>query len=92
MKRLLPILVGVLCLSVVAVDAQDKPKRKNGGGRPALTEDQKSLMKEIRTKYDTNKDGKLDADERKKISAEDKEKLEKAGLGPRKNRGKDKSK
>jgi hypothetical protein len=31
-------------------------------------------------KYDTNKDGKLDKEERAKVSKEDKEKLEKAGL------------
>ena len=49
-----------------------------------MTEEQKTLMKEIREKYDKDKDGKLSADERKEISAEDKAKMEKAGLGPRK--------
>ena len=35
-------------------------------------------------KYDTNKDGKLDKEERAKISTEDKEKMDKAGLTPKK--------
>ena len=41
-------------------------------------------MKEITEKYDANKDGKLDKDEKAKISAEDKEKMAKAGLGGKK--------
>ena len=39
------------------------------------------MKKEALAKYDTNKDGKLDKKERAKISKEDQEKLEKAGLG-----------
>ena len=35
-------------------------------------------------KYDKDKDGKLSAEERQAMSAEDKEKMTKAGLGPRK--------
>jgi hypothetical protein len=66
------------------------PARRDKRG---LTEEQKSVMKEIRERYDANKDGKLDATERKSISAEDKERLNKAGLGavtPRKKRDKEK--
>jgi hypothetical protein len=67
---------------VLPIRAEDEtPKQKD---RRNLTEEQKTLMKELRDKYDTNKDGKLDAAERKAMSAEDKEKLNKAGLAPRK--------
>jgi hypothetical protein len=72
MKKLLVATLGLFCATTLAVRAQDeKPKR---------TEEQKTLMKEMVTKYDANKDGKLDKDERAKISAEDKAKMEKAGL------------
>ncbi len=53
-----------------------------GGKKKEMTEEQKTLWKEMVTKYDANKDGKLDKEERAKISAEDKEKLQKAGLMP----------
>ena len=57
----------------VSLNAADKPKRE-------LTEDQKAVQKEITDKYDTNKDGKLDRDERKGISKEDRKRLREAGL------------
>jgi hypothetical protein len=56
-----------------------------------LTPEQKTLLKEITAKYDTNKDGKLSAEERAKISPEDKAKMEKAGLQPRGMKSKDKA-
>jgi hypothetical protein len=72
MKKLSIAILGLFCATTLAVRAQDeKPKR---------TEEQKALMKEMVTKYDANKDGKLDKEERAKISAEDKAKMEKAGL------------
>ena len=52
-----------------------------------LTEEQKKVRKEITTKYDTNKNGRLDKEEKSKMSTEDKEKLEKAGLGKKKKDG-----
>ena len=60
-----------------AADAE-KPAKK-----AKLSEEQKTLRKELLEKYDTNKDGKLDKEERAKVSSDDKEKLEKAGLGAR---------
>jgi hypothetical protein len=51
--------------------------------RPALTEEQKNARKALVAKYDENKDGKLDPEERQKISAEDKAKLKKTGLHSR---------
>ena len=59
--------------------ATQEPKPK----RPALTEEQKTARKDLLAKYDANKDGKLDKDERKSITAEDKAKLRKAGLQAR---------
>jgi hypothetical protein len=78
MKRILPIALGILCMAVVTVEAQEKKKRD----RKPLTEEQKTVVKELKEKYDTNKDGKLDPSERKKMSTEDREKLRKAGGGP----------
>lgn len=80
MLRALILAVGLtLTVAVVARAEDEKPKR------PQLTEEQKALRKEITEKYDKDKDGKLSPDERKAISAEDKERMQKAGLGgPRK--------
>ena len=65
----------------MTVRAADKP------AKPELTEEQKALRKELLEKYDKNKDGKLDAEERKAVSSDDKPKLAKAGLGGRGSRG-----
>ena len=73
---------GLLAASAARAEDETPVPRKRG----QVTEEQRALMKEIRGKYDANKDGKLDETERKAISAEDKEKLAKAGLGPRKRR------
>ena len=79
------LILAVVLTSTVALTARADDEKKPGKGqRPKLTEEQKALRKEINEKYDTDKDGKLSPAERKGISAEDKSKLEKAGLGPRK--------
>ncbi len=72
MKKITAILASVVLLGIVSAQAE---KEKN---KP--TAEQKALKKEITEKYDTNKDGKLDKEEKAKISAEDKERMEKAGL------------
>ena len=77
MKKLL---VALCFACAVALSVQAAEGKKNN----KLTEEQKTLRKDMLAKYDTNKDGKLDKDERAKISAEDKEKMEKAGLGRKK--------
>ena len=77
-------LCGALALTAQAADGDKKPEQPEGRKRPALTEEQKTLRKEMIEKYDKNKNGKLDPEERQTMSAEDKEKLTKAGLGPRK--------
>jgi hypothetical protein len=87
MKKLLVALclTSVLALSAYAQDT----KPEEGKKKPALTEEQKALKKEMLAKYDTNKDGKLDKEEKAKISAEDKEKMEKAGLNQKKDKKKE---
>jgi len=44
----------------------------------ATTDEQKEVKKEMLEKYDTNKDGKLDKEEKSKMSEEDKAKWNKA--------------
>ncbi len=78
MKKLLVAAIALLCASTIMVQAQDTAPKKE---KKPLTAEQKALWKEIVTKYDTNKDGKLDKTERAAISADDQAKLEKAGLG-----------
>jgi hypothetical protein len=47
--------------------------------RPKLTEEQKKQRDAIVSKYDTNKDGKLDPEERKNVSEEDRKLLRSFG-------------
>jgi hypothetical protein len=68
MKKLLVALMTVACalaITAKAADATDKPK---------LTKEQKSERKALIDKYDANKDGKIDKEERAKMSKEDKDK------------------
>ena len=74
MKKFLVTIIGLLCATAIMVQAQDaKPKKE-------LTPEQQTVMKEMLAKYDTNKDGKLDKEERAKMSQEDKDKMIKVGL------------
>jgi len=73
MKKLL-IALCFTCAFVLAVQAGEGKKERK------LTDEQKTIQKDMMAKYDTNKDGKLDKEERAKISTEDKEKMDKAGL------------
>lgn len=67
-------MVVLACATAVTVSAAQGKKKHR------LTSEQKELRKEMVEKYDTNKDGKLDKEERAKITKEDKEKMAKAGL------------
>ncbi|HEY1170173.1 MAG TPA: hypothetical protein VGH19_02280 [Verrucomicrobiae bacterium] len=67
----------VLVGSFTSAQAQEEKKKE----RPPLTEEQKALMKQMNEKYDANKDGRIDQEERAKISPEDREKMQKAGIG-----------
>jgi hypothetical protein len=77
-------LSGLAELTARAADEENSPGRQPPARRRAqLTEEQKALMKEIREKYDKDKNGQLSADERKAISEEDKARMEKAGISAR---------
>lgn len=83
MKKLLMTAAALACAFAITAGAAEKKKG------PELTDDQKKLQKEMLEKYDTNKDGKLDMDEKSKISEEDKKKIEDAklpGFGKKKNK------
>ncbi|MBK7998567.1 MAG: hypothetical protein IPK15_07585 [Verrucomicrobia bacterium] len=83
MLRALILVVGLTSAVALTARAEDE-KAPEKPKRPQLTEEQKALRKEITGKYDKDKDGKLSPEERKSISAEDKEKMQKAGIGQRK--------
>lgn len=55
-------------MAAVSVVAADKGEKK---GSPALTDEQKAIV----AKYDANKNGRLDREEREKMTPEDKAKL-----------------
>jgi len=74
MKKLLMALCVTCALALVA-HAEDAKKEE--GKKKAATPEQKAARKSLLEKYDANKDGKLDKDERAKASAEE---LEKAGM------------
>ena len=88
--------------AVLTLNAEEGKKPKTGGPdpvppqlkgerppRPKLTEEQKKQRDELVKKYDNNKDGKLDKEERAKVSEEDRKLLRSFGppggpKGPRK--------
>src|SRR5260221_139345 len=78
MKKLL-VIIALACASALTVSAGETNKVKEAGAKkPELTAEQKALKKELTEKYDANKDGKLDKEERAKMSAEDKAKWDAA--------------
>ena len=88
-------LLGALVLTSHAADPakagpkpDDKKETKQAARRAPLTEEQKAVRKEILAKYDTNKDGKLDASERKAMSKEDRQKFRNAQAAPAKGKKK----
>ena len=56
------------------------PKRKG----PPISDELKALMKEMREKYDADKDGKISEEERSKYSDEDKKRVREAWTAARK--------
>ena len=85
MKRIIVIAAALVCAVALNASAQDSAKPADTAKKKTtLTADQKKLQKEMVEKYDTNKDGKLDKEEKAKISADDKKKMSDAGLGPKK--------
>ncbi len=65
MKKLL--VLALLCVATLSVQAQKTE-----------TDEQKAVKTEMLAKYDTNKDGKLDKEERAKMTEDDKAKWAKA--------------
>lgn len=90
MKTIITLLV--FATALVAQDPKPEHKDPRTGGpdpipphlRPKLTEEQKKARAEIIAKYDTNKDGKLNKEERKAVSKEDRKKLGPPGRPPKK--------
>ncbi|MEY4916395.1 MAG: hypothetical protein RL616_308 [Verrucomicrobiota bacterium] len=82
MKKVL-LIAALFCATAIVVQAEDAaaPAKKV---KKELTTEQKTLMDDMKAKYDTNKDGKLSKEERAAMSQEDKDKLAAAGLGPKK--------
>jgi hypothetical protein len=76
MKKLLAVVIGLICATSLTLSAADAPAKK----KKQLTPEQKQVQKEMLDKYDTNKDGKLDKQEKAKMTQDDKDKMEKAGL------------
>ena len=67
------------------LNAQEGPKGPPPGNRPLrpkLTEEQKKQRTELIAKYDANKDGKLDKEERTKVSDDDRKTLRSFGPPP----------
>ena len=68
------------------LNAQEGPKGPPPGEgrppRPKLTEEQKKQRAELIAKYDANKDGKLDKEERTKVSDDDRKTLRSFGPPP----------
>ena len=81
MKKLFVAALGLLCATAIVVQAQDAKPNQNNKPKKELTAEQQTVMKEMLAKYDTNKDGKLDKEERAAISPADKEAMAKVGLG-----------
>lgn len=75
-------------LTALCVSAQEGPKGPppQGGARPPLrprlTEEQQKQRAELVAKYDANKDGKLDKEERLKVSDDDRKLLRSFGPPP----------
>lgn len=74
MKKLLTAVAVAFVLTVNAADDNAKkdaaPEKKNS----SLTAEQKALRKELMGKYDTNKNGYLDKEEKSKMTPEDQKK------------------
>jgi hypothetical protein len=85
-ERILYMLKYLLVLTAaLTLNAQEGPKDPPPGNRPPrpqLTEEQKAKRDALIAKYDANKDGKLDREERAKVSDEDRKLLRSFGPPP----------
>ena len=69
MKKILVVVLGLLCATAITVQAQDAAPKKE---KKALTAEQQKVKDELLAKYDTSKDGKLDKTEKEAMSEADK--------------------
>jgi hypothetical protein len=83
MKKILVAIVGLACALAITVKAAEGQKKE-------LTDEQKTVMKEMLAKYDTNKDGKLDKEEKSKMTKEDRQKWAQAFPSKKKEKKEDK--
>lgn len=83
MKKLI---IAVCLASVFAVTARaaEGETKKEDGEKKKPTAEQKALRKELTEKYDTNKNGRLDKEEKSKMTSEDAEKWKSIAPAPRK--------
>jgi len=83
----------LVLVAAFALNAQEGPKgprpqdgppkeHREGPPRPKLTDEQKKQRDSIVAKYDTNKDGKLDKEERAKVSDDDRKLMRSFGPPP----------
>jgi len=80
-------LIAAVCLScafAVAARAAEGEANKEHTEKPKPSAEQKALRKELTEKYDANKNGKLDKEEKSKMSAEDQEKWKSLAPSPKK--------
>jgi len=79
-----------MCILAVAAHAEDEGKEKKATTKRANpTAEQKAYRKTLTEKYDADKNGKLNAEEKEKITQEE---WDKAGYAPRKEKNEKKEK
>ena len=86
MKKLLLSAAVILCAAAISVQAQDSDGKK---AKKELTAEQKQLQTDMLAKYDANKDGKLDKEEKAKMTQEEKDGWAKAFPAKKKKKGGD---
>jgi len=75
MKKLISTLLVLACITSVSFAADAAPKKKE------VSPEVKALRTELMAKYDADKDGKFSKEERAKMSAADKAKMQKINGG-----------
>jgi hypothetical protein len=75
MKKLLVALCMTCALALAARAGEgEAPKKEGEHKKPEMTAEQKAFRKEMTEKYDANKSGKLDKEERANMTPEEKDK------------------
>lgn len=67
-------MAGMFCGLVLAGGGADAPPKK------AVNPEKEKVWKEVLVKYDANKDGRLDREERAKVSADDIKRMQNVGI------------